>query len=188
MILKSDIIYAQDIIRYNFFKKPMLNSNYSLKIDPEKHSKILNTWLAIIIILAIALIAAALILKFSNNKNNSQPVNNLVNQENKKTELHSYSGSIVKINNDNIIIKANANKNYLKTDTEITVNFNDQTQFFTLTIPQQLSGSPIKDQINKEIVDKKALEVGQNVFATSLENILDKTFFTANKIEIQLIK
>ena len=68
------------------------------------------------------------------------------------------------------------------------INFNEQTQFMTLTIPQQLSGSPIKDQIKKETTDKKALKVGQNIFVTSLENIINQTNFIANKIEIQIIK
>ncbi|HPA25162.1 MAG TPA: hypothetical protein PLK76_00080 [bacterium] len=167
----------------------MLNPKSLKNIDPQKEATVLKTWLAIVIVVVVAILAGTVILKVSHNKkNDALPLTETQSKKNLKTEVHSYSGTIIKINNDNLVINASAIKNYLTKDTELTVNFNEQTQFMTLTIPQQLSGSPIKDQIKKETTDKKALKVGQNIFVTSLENIINQTNFIANKIEIQIIK
>jgi len=166
----------------------MSNKNQDIvPLKLEKKNIYLVSWLALIIVIAVATIAIAIVLKTY-----YKPEYLFVNyqQKNAKTlpdKVYSYTGTITKLEKDYLIIKALASKNYLLADQLLMVKIDDGTQISGLIIPKTIAQAQ-KTELKSNVLSQAELKVGQNVTVSSLENIKNKISFTADKIEAQIVK
>ena len=101
--------------------------------------------------------------------------------------FYSYSGPIVSVNDDGIVINALADRNYVKSDREMSVLVDDQTSFVKITIPDRLEGVEPGQSgklFERTEISKSSLKVGDMVTVIAYENIKGKTEFLAQKVEL----
>ena len=179
--------------KFNFKKfmplpKTMLNKNQTIApFKPEKNHLLLSTWLALVIVAAVSIVAATWIIK----KYYEPEFFSIAPQKNVKilpAEVYAYAGVITEIKNDYLIIKALASKNYLLKDQLLMVKIDAETKISGLLIPKTIASQSNTSDIKSTELAKEDLKIGQNITVSSQENIKNKISFTADKIETQIVK
>jgi len=179
--------------KFNFKKfmplpKTMLNKNQTIApFKPEKNHLLLSTWLALVIVAAVSIVAATWIIK----KYYEPEFFSIAPQKNVKilpAEVYAYAGVITEIKNDYLIIKALASKNYLLKDQLLMVKIDAETKISGLLIPKIIASQSNTADIKSTELAKEDLKIGQNITVSSQENIKNKISFTADKIETQIVK
>src|SRR3989344_6708585 len=174
--------------KFNFKKfmplpKTMLNKNQTIApFKPEKNHLLLSTWLALVIVAAVSIVAATWIIK----KYYEPEFFSIAPQKNVKilpAEVYAYAGVITEIKNDYLIIKALASKNYLLKDQLLMVKIDAETKISGLLIPKIIASQSNTADIKSTELAKEDLKIGQNITVSSQENIKNKISFTADKIE-----
>lgn len=166
-------------------KKPLLTNPQPLNSAPSEKFHI-PVWLALLIVLLIALIgAAAIMLSYQKPlaiiKINPQ-------EKNLPPEVHSFVGTITEVGADYIAVKAQADRNYLLKNTDLAVKIDDKTKIQMFAVPKQLTGDPAKDAVKSTLATLKDLKIGQMVIVFSAENIKNLSSFTASQIDVQVVK
>jgi hypothetical protein len=154
----------------------------------EKPKFHLPGWLAIMIISALAISAGALIYLLA-----ITPAVNFSTQNEIKTDVlpkvvNSYVGQITALGNNEITVKAEAVKNYLKKDSLLTIKITAETLLTMLSFPKTLTDPSQPLALTKENIKFKDLKIGQNIVVFAAENIKNKTAFTADSVEVQAVK
>lgn len=99
-------------------------------------------------------------------------------------EVTVYTGEVIAVHVNYILVRAASLNNFLPADTDLQVFFNDDTAFLKYRLPKKISATAEVITPQKETVDSKALASGQQVVVRAAENIRSKTAFTADQIKI----
>ncbi|HPI66963.1 MAG TPA: hypothetical protein PKZ16_00190 [bacterium] len=167
-------------------KKPLL-TNPPIINQPEENKIYVPFWLSLLIIVLIALIGAAVILltyqkPLPTNKLETAPSKNI------PATVHSFVGKITEVGADYLALEAAADRNYLLQNSALVIKLSSQTEFKKIIIPQKITGNAENDQIQTQNINKNELKVGQTVVVYSRDNLKNQTTFTADRIELQVIK
>ena len=103
-------------------------------------------------------------------------------------EFFSYIGNVISVSDSQIIINAPANKNYLKTDTQIIAEIDEATVVTKINLPTDgaaIAPGQSGKLIKRENISADKIRIGDQVTLISFENVKGKTQFTANKIEVK---
>lgn len=170
--------------------KPMLNKNQTITpFKPEKkYNVLLSTWLSLVIVTAVALVATTWVIKKYYEPEFLTPLTQQKDIKILPEEVHSYTGTITEIKKDYLIIKALADKNYLLKDQLMMVKIDEATEITGLLIPKTIGSQSETATIKSTKIDKTELKIGQNITVSSQENIKNKISFTPDKIETQIVK
>ena len=161
----------------------MLNQNE--ENFSSKTKTFFSFWIILIIILILILIIGIIVVNQTNKTKLNSSKNLQNNQAQIQSTVNSYVGKITTINNNNILIKALSDKNYLDKDTTLKITLDEKTQFIALYIPKILKKNV---KITKKVIDKNDLKVGQNIVVYSSKNLRNQTSFIAEKIEVHIVK
>lgn len=151
-----------------------------------------NVWVLVIILIVLLLIVWGIYAMMNKSEHNEKINNTVVNKEEVDDgfpkEFFSYSGTVASITDGAIVLNAPASKNYLKQDTQITANFDDQTVFSKIVIPQSTSGfkpgQSGKLFLRKDLTADE-IKIGDQATVIAFENVKGKTEFLAKKIEVK---
>ncbi len=101
-------------------------------------------------------------------------------------EFFSYTGKILALANDQVVIKAVIGENYLKEDKTVTAKIDETTEIVKLTVNQKPGGWQAGESgeiYKKSILALADLNVGDKITVIALTNVKNKTELTAAKIE-----
>jgi len=106
-------------------------------------------------------------------------------------EIYAYIGTVTAVGENQLVINAPANGNYLLTDTELKVIVDEETELANLIIPQTLEG--VKPGVSGEWFKRQEIKfdqikAGDRVTVIAGENIKHKTVFKAIKVEVNVIQ
>ncbi len=147
-----------------------------------------NIWLLLVILmLLLGIILLFYTYKFKTD-NDEGKVLLQVNSDGLPQKVYSYSGKVLEVGNNLLVIKALKGENYLLADKELQVKLNDKTQFNKLVIPKSipdLKPGESGQYFKRQPVKLSEIKVGDKVTVIALENIKNKTEFTAAMVEVQ---
>ncbi len=146
-----------------------------------------NIWLLVVILmlmLGVVLLFYANRFKLSvDEKGPSQQIST----DGTPKEVYNYNGEVVKIEDGIIIIKALKGANYLLSDKELKVKVDDKTEFNKFVVPESipnLKPGQSGQYFERQPIELSDIQVGDKVTVIALENIKDKTEFTAAMVEV----
>lgn len=147
-----------------------------------------NIWVLVIVLILML----GVVLLFYANKFNIQPEQvdlskANVSQDGLPNEVYNYNGEVVKIEDNTIVIKAFRAANYLLADKELRVKVDDKTEFSKLVVPKSipdLKPGQSGQYFERQPIKLSDIKVGDRVTVIALENIKDKTEFTAAIVEV----
>lgn len=102
-------------------------------------------------------------------------------------EVYNYNGEVIKIEDGVITIKALKGANYLLNSKELKVKVDDKTEFNKFVVPESISN--LKPGQSGQYFERRSIKlsdikIGDKVTVIALENIKDKTEFTAAIVEV----
>ncbi len=102
-------------------------------------------------------------------------------------EIYNYNGEVLKVDKGVITMMALKKANYLLKDKELKVKTNDKTKFVKLSVPQSipdLKPGQSGQYFTRQSIKLNDIKVGDKVTVIALENIKNKTEFTAAIVEV----
>jgi len=151
------------------------------KDNTPSESNLVPSWLAIPIIIVIALIVWLIIVSLNEQPNNKIEVNNPQIVIDEGDPIYSYVGIITLIKGSTLQIQVPT----LKEKGIIYVNTDNHTSITRLSLPKSSPhGQKLKTE--REIITFNNLQVGDNITVSSNNNINNKHSFVADRIEIRM--
>jgi hypothetical protein len=151
-------------------------------------TKKVPTWLALLILLSCAALAAFVFITLMQKVSVDFSLETEVTSRS-QIVVNSYLGEITKVDKDGVTFLAEAYKNnYLNQDLLLVAQIKSTTQITVLTLPEKIDARPLAEQITKKELKFSDLKVGQIIKVLSAENIYRQTTFDVDLIEVQDVK
>jgi len=183
--------------------KSMNNTNMANNTAGQKTTKkSLGAWLYIFISLAVIIILASAYFLInslpqgekpspveSSGKSDFEKADN--QDDGLPDEIYAYIGTVTAVGENQIVINAPANGNYLLTDTELRVMVDNDTELVNLIIPKTLEGvkpGEAEEWFEKQEIKFDQIKAGDKVTVIAGENVKGKTEFKALRVEVNVIK
>lgn len=164
----------------------MENINPSLE---NNQAKKITTMVIVLIVVGLLVFMTYQLSRKKNKEPETTNINNLTetSSDGFPTTFYSYVGTIQKIEGGKIEIMAPAAKNYLTADTTITIETDEQTNFYqqdkNMDINQIQPGAS-GEFYKTTVISLTDLKVGQEITAIDHDNVRGKTEFNAKRIEV----
>ncbi|MDD5290338.1 MAG: hypothetical protein PHT40_04055 [Patescibacteria group bacterium] len=167
---------------------PNITPDFQTNPLVEKPKFHLPVWLALMIILTLAISAGALIYLFATSPAVQFSAENEVKKSAWPAVVNSYVGEITKIEKDNISLTASAEKNYLEQDTTLLVQITPATKLTILSLPKKISDPTQPLALTQKEIKFTDLKIGQTVVVFSVKSIKNQNTIVADSVEVQNIK
>lgn len=99
-------------------------------------------------------------------------------------EIYAYNGVVTAVDAQSLFIKALSHNNYLQTDQDLEVLFDDETQFIRRALPKAIPADVKTVVAKEELIASDVVKAGDQIEVYSRENIKDKIKFKAAVVKV----